>query len=80
MTSDDIKKLIEKAMPNSAVTVSGDGSKFETTIVSTKFAGMKTIDRHRLVYGVLADHISTGEIHALTIKAFTPEEADTETK
>jgi BolA protein len=37
------------------------------------FAGKPRVARHRLVYDALADELRQG-IHALAIKAFTPEE------
>ncbi len=49
------------------------GGHFEVTIVSAIFAGKKTLERHRMVYQPLADLIPT-QIHALSIRALTPDE------
>jgi len=46
---------------------------FEVTIVSEKFAGVKRIARHRMVYDALGDFLDSG-IHALRINAFSPSE------
>ena len=46
---------------------------FDLTIVSANFSGVNTIGRHRLVYEALSD-MMPAEIHALSIKAFSPEE------
>lgn len=51
----------------------GGAGHFDLTIVSEKFSGVNTVGRHRLIYGVLAE-MMPGEIHALSIKAFSPEE------
>lgn len=48
-------------------------SHFRVLVVSPKFAGMKRIDRHRLVNEALADLLRNG-IHALAIKAYAPGE------
>ena len=48
------------------------GGHFQLTIVSSKFQSLKLIDRHRLVYQALKP--VQGDIHALTMKAMTPEE------
>jgi acid stress-induced BolA-like protein IbaG/YrbA len=53
--------------------VDGDGQHFYATIVSLEFAGKRLIQRHQLVYAALGDRMKA-EIHALSIKAFTPEE------
>ncbi|MDH3351891.1 MAG: BolA family transcriptional regulator [Gammaproteobacteria bacterium] len=46
---------------------------FEVTIVSEKFAGVKRIARHRMVYDALGDFLDS-DIHALRINAFSPSE------
>lgn len=52
----------------------GGGQHFRLTIVSSKFAGLSRVARHRLVYHSLAD-LMQRRIHALAIVALTPEEA-----
>lgn len=76
MRMDYFSDLVEKAIPDSKADISGDGSKFEARVVSSAFAGQSTINRHKMVYAVLDEHIKSGAIHALTIKALTPEESD----
>lgn len=49
------------------------GGHFQVYIVSTLFAGKNAVARHRLVYRELAD-LMPGRIHALAIRAYTPEE------
>jgi stress-induced morphogen len=41
--------------------------------VSPEFAGKRLVQRHQLVYAALGDRMKA-EIHALSIKAFTPDE------
>lgn len=49
------------------------GGHFYLTIVSTEFSNQSRIQRHQLIYKALGDMMKS-EIHALSIKAFTPEE------
>ena len=51
----------------------GGAGHFQVHIVSEKFNGLATLARHRLVYSVLENMMQT-EIHALSIKAETPNE------
>lgn len=51
-----------------------DGGHFTVQIVSATFAGKTPIQRHRLVHAAVAD-LMHREIHALSIRAWTPEEA-----
>ncbi len=51
---------------------SGKGH-YAVTIVSEKFTGLSTLERHRMVYGALTDAMES-DIHALNIHAFAPDE------
>lgn len=69
-----IKQLIEKAIPDAEVDIAGDGSHFQARVVSPAFDGIRAVKKQQMVYAALADQIADGSIHALTIKAYTPEE------
>ena len=73
METETIQHLLESHIPGAIVTVQGDGRHFEATIISAVFEGMSLISRQRHVYQALGDKIQTGEIHALSIKAKTPQ-------
>jgi BolA family transcriptional regulator, general stress-responsive regulator len=49
------------------------GGHYRLLIVATRFAGLGTIARHRLVYDALGT-LMDGDIHALSITARTPTE------
>jgi len=51
----------------------GGGGHYQLTIVSEQFAGHGTLARHRMIYDRLADMMQK-DIHALSIKAATPDE------
>ncbi|VCU71997.1 transcriptional regulator BolA [Pigmentiphaga humi] len=51
----------------------GGAGHFRLLVVSSRFAGLNRVARHRLVYDRLADLMPT-HIHALAIQALTPEE------
>ncbi|MFA7278662.1 MAG: BolA family protein [Sterolibacterium sp.] len=50
------------------------GGHYRLTIVSRRFAGLNTMQRHRLVYTALGT-LMKSEIHALSINARAPDEA-----
>ena len=58
------------------LSVDGSESKYTVSIKSDEFIGKSTIQRHKMVYALLNDYIKTGEIHALTIKAMSPDESE----
>ena len=50
----------------------GGGGHYSVTIVSPRFAGHSPLARHRLVYDALKDLMR--EVHALSVRALTPDE------
>jgi len=74
MTPGEISALISAQLPGCRVTVeSEDNTHFAATVVSAAFAGLPQLGRHRLVYQALGTRMGA-EIHALSIRAHTPEE------
>jgi stress-induced morphogen len=70
-------EYIRKVMPEADVTLvdkTGMMDHFRVQIVSEAFAGKNLLDRHRLVQKSLDEPMKDGRIHALEIKAHTPEE------
>ena len=49
------------------------GGHFEVVAVAQNFSGLNMLARHRLVYDALGEAMRN-EIHALSIKAYTPDE------
>ncbi|MHB8454422.1 MAG: BolA family protein [Acidiferrobacterales bacterium] len=49
------------------------GGHYAVTVVSPQFAGKNPVERHRMVYAALGNAMRE-QIHALSIRAFTPEE------
>lgn len=74
MQPEDVKALIEAGLPDAVVVAKGDGSHFDVIVVSADFEGKTMVDEQRMVFATLGDKIASGEIHAINIKAYTPEE------
>ena len=78
ISNEDVTKLIQQGIPDAEVSVDGDGYKYEATVISSRFEGLNTLKRHQAVYAAVDSAISSGDLHALTIHAKTPEEANSE--
>ncbi|AOR60558.1 BolA family iron metabolism protein IbaG [Pectobacterium parmentieri] len=74
MENNEIKDVLMSALALEEVHVSGDGSHFQVIAVGGLFAGMSRVKKQQAVYAPLAECIADGRIHALSIKAYTPEE------
>jgi acid stress-induced BolA-like protein IbaG/YrbA len=76
MDANQVAELIRAGLPDAdTVEVTGGEGKFEALVVSPQFAGMNTVKKHQAVYATVRDQIDSGEVHALSIRAYTPEEA-----
>lgn len=75
MTPSDIEQLLRAHLDISSIDVkSDDNVHFEALIVSPAFAGKRAVARHQMVYEALGEHMRA-DIHALSIRALTPDEA-----
>jgi acid stress-induced BolA-like protein IbaG/YrbA len=74
VTPEKVQSYIEKGLACEQVSVVGDGQHFEALIVSDAFRGKSRVQRHQLVYAALGERMRE-EIHALSMRTFTPEEA-----
>ena len=74
MTSEQLQIIISSGLPCEHIELSGDGQHWYATIVSSSFEGQRLIQRHQKVYATLGGRIQTNEVHALSMKTFTPAE------
>ena len=74
MTSDELQAIISASIDCEHIELSGDGRHWYATIVSTIFEGQRLIQRHQRVYATLGGRLQSDEVHALSMKTFTPAE------
>ncbi len=80
MTPEDIRSILIDGLENAEVMADGDGSHFQVTVISNQFDGLRSVKRQQLVYSLLTEHITSGTLHALGIKAYTESEWKTASK
>jgi acid stress-induced BolA-like protein IbaG/YrbA len=74
MSPQEVAELIQRGLPGSrAMVASADNVHFEAVVVDARFAGLRSVQRHKLVYETLGSAMGN-EIHALALKVYTPEE------
>ena len=74
MTLEEIQKKIELGIEQSQVTMEGDGCNCSAVVVSPFFEGLSLLQRQRAVLTLVSDEIRSGELHALSVKTYTPDE------
>lgn len=74
MTAEELQDLIATGLACDHLQVEGDGRHWSAVIVSSAFEGKRLIGRHQMVYRTLGQRMQTDEVHALSMKTYTPDE------
>lgn len=74
MQVEDIKSLILSRIADAQLDVQIDGNHVSLNVVSEQFEGLNAVKKQQLVYGCLQEQISSGAIHAVHMKTYTPSE------
>jgi len=74
MTPELLQQLLQAAFPGADVAATGQAGKFDVRVVDGRFDGQRPVARQQAVYAPLNSYIASGEIHAVSIRAMTPEE------
>ncbi len=74
MTAEQLKAIITANLACTFCELDGDGRHWSATIVSSEFEGKRAIQRHQRVYATLGAKMHTDEVHALSMKTYTPSE------
>jgi stress-induced morphogen len=69
MSSDDIKSMIEAALPGAQVEITdlrGDGDHYHVTVTNSAFEGKSRIQQHQMVYAAMQGKMGN-ELHAMSL-------------
>ena len=70
----DITNFLQSQFPEAYISFDGEDCNSKVLIVSKKFEGLNSLQRHKLVLGALKDHFESGELHALSLVTKSPSE------
>ncbi len=70
----EIEKRVRDALGDCEVHLEIDGNKAGLMVTATAFEGLSRVQRQQRVYGALGDLISSGQLHAVTMRCQTPDE------
>jgi len=76
MEINQVKQIVSTVVADAQIQVEGEGCSFSVTVVSDQFEGQSLLNRQRTVMAAFSDLIASGELHALSVKALTPAEAE----
>lgn len=75
MNQDELITRIKGIYPDADISVAGENCSFEVNITTPAFADMQSLQRQRSILTLFNTEIASGELHALTVRAKTPDEA-----
>ena len=70
----DITQFLKSQFPEADISFDGENCNSKVLIVSKKFEGLNSLQRHKLVLGALKEHFQSGELHALSLQTKSPSE------
>ena len=74
MNEEDIIERVRNLYPDAVIDAAGEDCSFELYVVSEAFEGQNTLQRQKPILALFRDDIRSGKLHALSIKAKTPQE------
>jgi len=77
MDKEVILKRISGLYPDAEIEANGSDCSFEVLVVTTAFEGNRPLQRQQSLLGLFSEELKNGKLHALGVKAKTPEELKT---
>ena len=74
MNREEVIALIKVGFPDAEVLVEGMDCNFSCVVISPAFEGWGLLQKQKAVLATVKEQITSGELHALTIKTYTPAE------
>lgn len=77
MTAEELKNRIKTIHPETTVQVkdlTGTEDHWQVVVVSPAFRGKMMVEQQRMIMAVLKAEIDSNEVHALSMKTYTPEQ------
>ena len=74
MDSAQVQQILEQALNLQELHVKGEGSHYEVIAIDESFENMSRVKKQQLIYAPLMEYIQRNDIHAVSIKTFTPQE------
>jgi len=74
LTPLDVEQLVQKGIPDAKVKIEGEGCDLLITVVSSEFNNLSSVKKQQLVMATLKEPLASGKLHAVSVKAYTPDE------
>ena len=76
MNIESIEDELRRAFPDSEILVYCEGNLLKLSIKAEQFNNIAEVKRQQMIYAVINHRIKTGEVHAVSISATSPDERE----
>ena len=74
LSTRDIEQLVQQGIPDTKVLVEGEGCDLLIIVVSEQFTDLALVKKQQVVMATLKEPLASGKLHAVSVKAYTPNE------
>ncbi len=74
MKKEEVIALIKAGFPNAKILAEGADCNFSCIVICSTFEGLSLLKRQKAVLATVKEQITRGELHAMSIKTYTPEQ------
>jgi monothiol glutaredoxin len=74
LTTSEVVQLVRQGINDAKVMVEGEGCDLLITVVSSQFSDLVLVKKQQLVMATLKEPLASGKLHAVSVKAYTPDE------
>ena len=74
LTTGEVVQLVRQGINDAEVMVEGEGCDLLITVVSPQFSDLALVKKQQLVMATLKEPLASGKLHAVSVKAYTPDE------
>ena len=75
MDASQITTELDAQLSDCQVSVEGGDGKYLVTVIGDVFEGLNAVKRQQTIYKILNEHISSGAIHAVTMRLMSVAES-----
>ncbi len=74
LTVGEVVQLVQQGFDDAKVMVEGEGCDLLITVVSPQFSNLTMVKKQQLILATLKEPLASGKLHAVSVKAYTPDE------
>ena len=74
MTAGEVKEILLASFPDAVIIVNGEDANYSVDIISPEFENVSKLNRQKKILSCVKEQITSGEIHAFSVQAYTEEE------